>query len=899
MSQPMNSFEQTRIWRSSLAEQGGNELDAEPRERLRTVYLRFREQASTLAREIDTGLKNLTVHDVTHIDALWGIADLLTEDDFTLTPLEAFLLGGAFLLHDLGLALAAYPRGIVEVREESRWKDSVSWMLRSRLHRAPRAEEIQNAPPEVAERATDETLRYLHAQKAKVLGTLSFQHKRRDPEFYLVEDPELRSTYGELIGRIAASHWEPVDSAAAEFNCRLGALPGFPPEWTIDPLMLAALLRACDACHLDARRAPGLLRALKKPFGTAELHWRFQEYVQTLRVEHNLVHFTATRPFPLEDRDAWWIGYELVRQADRELRDVDAVLRETGRRPMTAHGVANAETPLRLCRVLPTAGWTPMDAALRVGDVARMASILGGERFYGRNPWVPLRELVQNARDAVVARRILERRDYTWGHIVVRVVSVSNNYWLEVEDTGIGMSEQLLAGPLLDFGQTYWGSDLCMAEWPGLLSSPFDPVGKYGIGFFSVFMLGEAVKVTTRRPQDGKGDTRVLEFAAGLATRPVLRKATQDEQRNDPGTLVRIKLTTKPESRGGFLGPSNIEVWPFQHVARRSPWSLRDLCEWLCPALDVDLLTEEGGSQQTAIRANDWRTIEPELLCNRTMLHLEDRAAVLSLPYVQSLLANIRPIEDDSGEVITRACWWPDFGADLIPCTPLETDGGFRGGPSRSGLGLWIGRSQVATRYSVKPVALDYPKHLSPWATGQARLLAKMNLPFLAQVSAAGMIRAVGADTGPLPIVIGRSGLLAFEDIYRNMVLPQQVVLFEAHVIGEWWTYFEKTFGPPESNRLIPGALGVLGERMQASFHTFGADDLEHRAHHPAWRSYWASCWGATMEAVARAWGVSLQRMLEASDISTIRQKFGAVIGTDADGKEVWNDHVDVLRRPA
>ena len=73
------------------------------------------------------------------------------------------------------------------------------------------------------------------------------------------------------------------------------------------------------------------------------------------------------------------------------------------------------------------------------------------------------------------------------------------------------MSAKVLTGPLLDFGVTYWGSQLMREESVDLLAKGFNPTGRYGIGFFSVFMWGQHVRVTTRRPEEAQRDTRVLE----------------------------------------------------------------------------------------------------------------------------------------------------------------------------------------------------------------------------------------------------------------------------------------------------------------------------------------------------------------------------------------------------
>ncbi len=398
MGQQPTMFEGTQLWQRTLAPQKKDQHEA-IRSRLREAFLSFRRNITPLLENTHASIKDLTVHDISHIDALWQIADQLTGDDYPLTPLEALLLGGAFLLHDAGLALAAYPDGVEELRRNPFWRDSAARILRKKLGRSPRIDEVDNAPQDVVERTNEEALRELHARKAEELGTRRFVSGDRD--FYLLEDFELREQYGRLIGRIAKSHWDNLARVAEEFQPpTLGALPGCPFDWTIDPLKVACLLRACDACHVDARRAPPLLHALRKPRGNAELHWRFQGFIQTMVVEDGQVRFSSAKPFRLDDREAWWLGYDLLRQADRELGEIDSLLRESRRRPLLAHSVAGVRDARELARYLKTDGWSPVDTRIRASDVPRIVNILGGVGLYGLNPTVPLRELIQNARDA-------------------------------------------------------------------------------------------------------------------------------------------------------------------------------------------------------------------------------------------------------------------------------------------------------------------------------------------------------------------------------------------------------------------------------------------------------------------------------------------------------------------
>jgi hypothetical protein len=107
----MDPFEATRLWKTSLLAHD-NDPEAKARGALRSALESFRERARLLAGEIPRDMRDLTVHDITHLDALWETADTIVGDAVTITPVEAFALGGAFLIHDLGLALAALPEGL-------------------------------------------------------------------------------------------------------------------------------------------------------------------------------------------------------------------------------------------------------------------------------------------------------------------------------------------------------------------------------------------------------------------------------------------------------------------------------------------------------------------------------------------------------------------------------------------------------------------------------------------------------------------------------------------------------------------------------------------------------------------------------------------------------------------
>ena len=255
------SYEVSPLWTTTL---GGPDDPAGAITRLRTAFAQMRRRAAHLVSEIPQNLAHYTVHDVSHLDALWETASVVAGEHYRLNPMEAFVLGGAILVHDAGMSLAAYPGGLEELRECREWKDTLHRELRSTLKRQPTAAEIDAPPEEVEREVVGAVLRALHADRAKFLATQSWQSPDGQ-QLWLLEDSALRLGLGRLIGRIASSHHWDVDTLGIEFASEMGAPVGFPSEWSVDALKVACLLRLADASHIDARRAPTSFRRYGGP----------------------------------------------------------------------------------------------------------------------------------------------------------------------------------------------------------------------------------------------------------------------------------------------------------------------------------------------------------------------------------------------------------------------------------------------------------------------------------------------------------------------------------------------------------------------------------------------------------------------------------------------------------
>src|SRR5690606_6579524 len=80
-------------------------------------------KVSQLVTQIPVDCRELTIHDVTHLDALWITAQEIAGDKLALNPAEAFVFGAAVLIHDAGLTTIAYPGGKDELKASALWED--------------------------------------------------------------------------------------------------------------------------------------------------------------------------------------------------------------------------------------------------------------------------------------------------------------------------------------------------------------------------------------------------------------------------------------------------------------------------------------------------------------------------------------------------------------------------------------------------------------------------------------------------------------------------------------------------------------------------------------------------------------------------------------------------------
>ncbi|OYN84004.1 HSP90 family protein [Parenemella sanctibonifatiensis] len=142
------------------------------------------------------------------------------------------------------------------------------------------------------------------------------------------------------------------------------------------------------------------------------------------------------------------------------------------------------------------------------------------------SPHVYVRELIQNARDAVVARIALGDTGTWQGRIELVVDDV--NQALVVRDNGIGLTEEESRSLLATIGAS--------SKREQLVSARREFLGQFGIGLLSCFLVADRIEVRSRSARTPEAETMLWvgygdgTFSVGPAPEPL----------SEPGSEVRV-----------------------------------------------------------------------------------------------------------------------------------------------------------------------------------------------------------------------------------------------------------------------------------------------------------------------------------------------------------------------
>lgn len=483
-----------------------------------------------------------------------------------LTDADAVVIIGATLLHDLAMHLR--PDGFLQlVSKESRFKPLRWFDQDHQCHRADRPwhdlwhdyvrearrfgdRDLTNLIGEASARGwkfrelpadkgqwetnhflfVGEFIRRNHARLAHEIAMYGFpglDTGSGEGQFpALGADSHSLSHLADLIGLVARSHGTSLRVCKAYLDDE-PLYKDRPRPLGVAALYPMALLRIADYLQIDRKRAPNVLLQLRSPQSPISLReWAKHDAVihvgdhKDPRAVMVTIGHRISLPLYLQLQ-------ELLAGLQAEMDISTAVLDE-------AYGTPEKPNPLnlRIRRAHSTLEFPEFRNRLpyvpsRTGFTTdpHLLTLLV-EPLYGKEPTVGVRELMQNAVDAV---RELETWCKTHGKdiasldlpkqeadVLIEYIQRPDKSWfLRVCDRGIGMTADTIQNYFLRAGASFRRSK----EWADeFLDEQNRPrvlrAGRFGIGAFAIFLLGEKFQVKTRHAGSGMSEGYAFEASA-------------------------------------------------------------------------------------------------------------------------------------------------------------------------------------------------------------------------------------------------------------------------------------------------------------------------------------------------------------------------------------------------
>ena len=246
--------------------------------------------------------------------------------------------------------------------------------------------------------------------------------------FYIIDNDDYRKHYGEIIGKIAASHHWDIDDVSAKLKKQINPRSGMPRDWVVNAQKLACILRCADAGHIDDGRAPDCIYNSLMVNGVSREHWESQNHLCQVCKDANddeKLCITSSNPFEKKDFAAWNVAYDSIKLFDTELKKSNNLLKsistpQIGKLEFPYREVSGSYSKESLAQYVETKDWVPCNISIHTSNIKSLIQSLGGSKLYGyeNQLLVVLRELIQNARDAIHARIKIDE-SYNDGKIII------------------------------------------------------------------------------------------------------------------------------------------------------------------------------------------------------------------------------------------------------------------------------------------------------------------------------------------------------------------------------------------------------------------------------------------------------------------------------------------------
>lgn len=409
-----------------------------------------------------------TLHNETHIcNVIQLMTDLLGDNLDKLTRDEAAMLIMSACCHDIGMSCSGE-----EKEELCRDEDRLNKYLENNHSEYVKAYSSGNTAPIMTDDMFQNYLRNIHHERV----------------MELLLDVEWSSVLEGKIDRedlicVCQSHGKDISS-----------LDKMEATATIDLRFCAILLRLADILDFDTSRAP---EAVYRYSG-----FQMADDANALKSKEEWDKHLASRGFDFLhikkrvhmyslDYSATCKSMQVEQTVNCYLDWVDQELNNCGKQLKRFAGRwQDFILPGKIKRNMKSEGYVSGQYRLTL-DQDKILELFIGKDLYS-DPAVFVRELIQNAIDAVRTREQLDKNlPPNWkGQINIRCWMDQEGYhWFRIEDNGTGMTEDVIMNYFLKIGSSYYTSDTFLkSKLQCNADADYMPISRFGIGILSCFM---------------------------------------------------------------------------------------------------------------------------------------------------------------------------------------------------------------------------------------------------------------------------------------------------------------------------------------------------------------------------------------------------------------------------
>ncbi len=508
--------------------------------------LNVKDQIAQMLSTIGTNgiFEQYTKHDISHIDQMLEILEWLIPQKTKekMSGAEWLMLTLAVYCHDLGMVVS---------KNEYEKRDTILKFVEFK------EDMKKTANKENAEYFNDdkniyqEFVRKHHAERVKcwlenktphLYGRADDQVKILNNMFAGVSDFEM---FKKGLGMVCESHH--LDDLDHFEKYKIAEHYGSGKECSVNLNYICILLRIADLLHITNDRTPTIsmiLLGISNP--TSILEWEKQKAVKSIEpqpkrndegkvdnsLEKDTIEITAYFSGS-ETANAYFGLSSYLQYVKEELRRCNKIAKAAQMQEGSEYAFPWKEIDESN---IVTEGFETKKLSFSI-EQNNILNLLVGHTLYNDSS-VAVRELTQNAIDAVKLQRIIDQRNkktITEGKVVVQWNDTTRV--LSISDNGTGMTLEDIENYLLKVGASKYRQKAFEEEYSG-----FNPISRFGIGILTCFMIADDIDIETNSVDSNEVNQLHLRSVTGNYLLKKTPKAEASAYIKEHGTIIRLKI---------------------------------------------------------------------------------------------------------------------------------------------------------------------------------------------------------------------------------------------------------------------------------------------------------------------------------------------------------------------